>query len=773
MADQNTSSKNRNNQVNLVDILLYLLRYWYWFLLCIGIAVGITYYYYAKTPFVYRSDVTVVIKNPENTQRTVRLENYSNNINNVNITTQILELRSKSLVQNVVEALDVDFDYTIHKGLRDIELYRDSPVWIDLERKDDNLPVFSGRIVLKDASNVALHIDSGKAIEAALGDTISIGGRSAVLRPGKGYSPEWYGKAVQVRKIPTSSAVNAFRSRLRVTQAQSDESILTISLQDYSLERANDFLVMLVEKYNDDAIREKNRIAVQTAAFINERIGIIEEELGDVEKDLAKFKSSQRLMDVDETASGYLSEARVYDTELLGIETRLAMADYIRDYVTKHYNSFDMIPFNTGLDDRNADQAIAKYNELVLTREKLVEASSTESPAVKQVESSMLAMKNNIIGIIDNLKVGLDIRKKDIQKQENASLKKFTAMPSKAREMLSIERQQKIKESLYMFLLNKREENALTQAMVDNNARMIDTAEGSSVPVSPSREKMMILAFLIGILIPAIILLLKLFLDTRVHTRKEIEETISVPFLAEIPLKKKRKNKGGKESLVEYDPNSKGIFTEAFRMMCTNLDFMKPTGTGSAVVSMTSASVSAGKTFVTTNMAACLADAKKKVILLDLDLRKRTLSAHFGLRKHVNGVSNYIYDEAMTLDDVIKKDMIPGVDFIPAGHTPPNPAELLNRPRFETLINDLKKVYDYVILDGVPFNVVADPMVINRVVDMNLYVIRSGQMDRRGLPDVEELYNSGRLNNMAIVLNGSEIVKGYGYGAYGYGEKDD
>ena len=185
MADQNTNSKNRNNQVNLVDILLYLLRYWYWFLLCIGIAVGITYYYYAKTPFVYRSDVTVVIKNPENTQRTVRLENYSNNINNVNITTQILELRSKSLVQNVVEALDVDFDYTIHKGLRDIELYRDSPVWIDLERKDDNLPVFSGRIVLKDASNVALHIDSGKAIEAALGDTISIGGRSAVLRPGK------------------------------------------------------------------------------------------------------------------------------------------------------------------------------------------------------------------------------------------------------------------------------------------------------------------------------------------------------------------------------------------------------------------------------------------------------------------------------------------------------------------------------------------------------------------------------------------------------------
>ena len=275
MADQNTNLKKGGNQVNLVDLLLYLLRYWYWFLLCIGIAVGITYYYYAKTPFTYRSDVTVVIKNPENTQRTVRLENYSNNINNVNITTQILELRSKSLVQGVVEALDVDIDYTVHKGLRDIELYRDS-VWINLERNGDNLPVFSGKFILKDASIVSLHIDGDQSIEAALGDTISIGGRPAILRPGKGYSPEWFGKTVQVRKLPTSSAVNAFRSRLRVTQAPSEESILTISLQDYSLERANDFLVMLVEKYNDDAIREKNRIAVQTAAFINERIGIIE-----------------------------------------------------------------------------------------------------------------------------------------------------------------------------------------------------------------------------------------------------------------------------------------------------------------------------------------------------------------------------------------------------------------------------------------------------------------------------------------------------------------
>ena len=511
MTDQNTNSKKVNNQVNLVDILLYLLRYWYWFLLCVLVAVGITYYYYAKTPFVYRSDATVVIKNPENTQRTVRLENYSNNINNVNITTQVLELRSKSLIKGVVETLDADINYSIRKGLRDIELYHDSPVWIHLERRGDDLPVFSGRLILKDASNVSIRLDGEKPIDAALGDTISLGGRQAVLMPGKGYSSGWYGKTVQIRKIPTSSAVNAFRSRLRVSQADSEESILTLSLQDFSLDRANDFLMTLVEKYNDDAIREKNRIAVQTAEFINERVGIIEEELGDVEKDLARFKSSQRVMDVGETASGYLSEARVYDTELLAIETRLAMADYIRDYITKHYSSYDMIPFNTGLDDHNADQAIAKYNDLVLTREKLVEGSSTESPAVKQVESSMMAMKNNIIGILDNLKVGLDIRKKDIQKQENASLKKFTAMPSKAREMLSIERQQKIKESLYMFLLNKREENALTQAMVDNNARMIDTAEGSPVPVSPSKSKMMILAFLIGMLLPAIILLSKLY----------------------------------------------------------------------------------------------------------------------------------------------------------------------------------------------------------------------------------------------------------------------
>ena len=417
-----------------------------------------------------------------------------------------------------------------------------------------------------------------------------------------------------------------------------------------------------------------------------------------------------------------------------------------------------MIPVNTGLDDARIDNRIAEYNEQINRRSRLIEQSSVESPAVKEVEANLNTIRQNILGYIDNLIISLNMRKEDYAEKEQESMRQFTQMPAKAREMLSIERQQKIKESLYLYLLNKREENALAQSMVDNNARMIDTATSSGSPIYPDRNRTLLLAFLIGLAIPAIILLSILFLDTRVKTRKDLESITKVPFLAEIPLRKlSKKQKSELKNGVYYDPNSKGIFTESMRLMTTNLEFMKPVGADHVVIATTSFSVNAGKTFMDTNLAACLADARKKVIMLDADLRKRTLSSHFGLKHKTNGLSNYLYDESMPLDAVIKKDVIEGVDFIPAGHIPPNPTELLGRERFEAMIEELKTIYDYIIIDSVPVNVVADPYVINRVVDMNLFIVRSGQIDKRIIPELDRLYENGKLKNVALVLNGSVV----------------
>ncbi|MBO6081559.1 MAG: polysaccharide biosynthesis tyrosine autokinase, partial [Bacteroidales bacterium] len=781
----NIQKKNSHNeQINLVDLFFYLLSHWYWFVICAGLALGYAWYKYSKSPLLYQGNVTVIIKDPSNSTRSVRMDNYSNIINTVSMSNEMLQLQSKSMMSEVVRSLDADVNYQVHEKLRDIELYRSSPVRIFFSREEGEDPgSFSIKVTPLDTKTLRLETAAGEVSTIALDDTVALGRGRVVFQPTATYNASAIGKEIRIQKLPVASAAAGFLSRLMIDQEQ---NVLSLSQQDFNIQRACDLLSTLIEKYNEDAIREKNRVAVNTAAFINDRLVIIQDELGAVEDNLAALKSSQRIMNVDEAASRYLNESRTYNAEIVQVETRISLAEYLRDYIQGSAGSYEMIPVNTGLNDSNADNAINQFNELILRREKLVAASSLSSPAVKQIEGNIASLRQNILGIVQNLLTSLNVQRQDLSNQENSSIQKFTAMPAKAKQMLNIERQQQIKEQLYIYLLNKREENALTQAMADNNARMVDAPEGSWAPVYPRRNRMLLLALLVGLLLPAVVLLLSLFLDTKIRSRKEIEELVSVPVLAEIPLdasakkKKKRSHHSKKrkkkkaveeeaESPIVYDPDSKGIFTEALRMMCTNLDFMKPEGVERPVVALTSFAVSAGKTFLTANIARCLADAKKRVILLDLDLRKRTISKAFGLKHKTTGLSNYLYSERVQLEDIIHKDVAEGVDFVPAGHIPPNPTELLSRKRFDELIDELKKDYDYILFDSVPVNVVADPMIISRVVDINLFVLRSGQLDRRIMPQLDELQESGRLKNLAIIFNGSELKRGLGYGAYGYG----
>ena len=781
MAQQIKRGKD-DSSINLVDLFFYLLNHWYWFALCILLACGYAYYKYSKTPFTYRADATVIIKDPSNSRSTARLDNYSNLINSFDMSNEILQLKSQQLMKEVVKTLDADVSYSVRDRLRFIELFNVTPVRMHFERNEDNFRSFSARVTPLSKTQIKLsdcvYFPENPTI--TLGDTLFVNNTPLVFQATTAFNDDAIGKEFTIWKSPLENAANAYRSRLSIKEDEG--TILRMFILDYSPMRAAEILNTLVEKYNEDAILEKNRIAINTATFINERLIIIQEELGDVENSLARFKSAERIMSVDQTASEYLTESRGYNAEIVKVETRISLANYLRDYIQASFSTYDMIPVNTGLDDSKTDQGVAYYNELIQKREKLVEASSTESPAVKQIEAQLQTQRQNILGTIDNLLLSLNVQRNDLSGRERESLRKFTAMPAKAREMLSIERQQKIKESLYLFLLNKREENALTQAMVDNNARMIDSSFSSGAPISPNRNKMLLLAFLIGLMVPAVILLSILFLDNRVKTRKDVEEAISVPFLSEIPKRTlKRSEKDKFKNGVLYDPTSKGVFTEAMRLMSTNLDFMRPEGVDHAVVATTSFSVSAGKTFITTNLAACMADAGKKVIIVDVDLRKRTISGSFGLKHKTSGLSNYLYDETVGLDEIIRKGVMEGVDLIPAGHVPPNPTALLSRKRFDKLIDDLRQAYDYVLLDSVPVNVVADPVIIDRVVDMNLFILRSGQIDRRILPELDSIHDSGRLKNLAVVLNGSELKRsyggygyGYGYGfgyGYGYGEK--
>jgi capsular exopolysaccharide synthesis family protein len=776
---KNTAKKvTRNEQVNLVDLFYYLIGNWYWFLLAILASLVVAYVRYARMPFVYSSTVTAIIKNPNEDIRTVRMETYDRMINNVSVSNEELQLRSVSLMTEVVKALDADVDYLDRIKVRDVELYTSlSPVRMAFDRENEDPGVFEVTVMPLDAHTIRLHTEEGSK-SVALGDTISLGSGRVVFLPTARYNPECYGQLIRVRKYSVATAANRYISRLHITD---DEQILHLTEYDLNAQRAADIVNMLVVKYNEAAIREKNRVAVNTERFINERLAIIEQELGSVEGGMAAFKSSNQLMSVDQAASMYLGDSRNYSAELVEIETRLALSGYLKDYVVRSADNFQMIPANMGINDPNVDMMVTQYNDQILRREKLVAASSPESPAVRQADASLNTLRSNILGLIQNLQTSLEIQKRDLSERERAAIQKFSTMPTKERQMLEFERQQSIKQELYLYLLNKREENAISQAMADDNIRVVDPGWANYTPTSPQRMKIIALAILIGLLIPAAILIARLFLDTKIRTRKEIEENIDVPFLAEIPLNKEYKHiifKSGKHrhgsdrpSPFVYDPNSHSVFTEAMRMMCTNISFLDPDSKLPMVIATTSYSSSSGKTFITANMAACLADAQKRVVLIDTDMRKRSMSSAFDLKHKTLGLSNYLYDLDVTLDDILHKDARPGIDFIPAGPTPPNPTELLARPRLDELINQLRESYDYILLDGVPIQMLADPLVMNRVVDTNLFILRSGQLDRRILPQLDELNEKRHLHNMAIVFNGPQVKRrhGYGFGSYGYG----
>lgn len=774
------NSMNKNEQgVNLIDLLVYLASKWKWFLLSVLICVGFAWYKYASTPLVYFGKATVIIKDPSNKTSSAGLDRYDNFINKVNVANEILQFRSKKLMREVVQRLHADVSYQIKDGLRYNELYTLAPVTVSFpDATSEQAWAFDVKITGENSVVLSDFSSNEKQEEypVTLNDTVSLSMGRVVVSPTNFYGKAWLEKTIKVRKSPVDAVAAYYLGAMGIRQEEEESSILTLSVKDASSARAEDMLNMLVNVYNEEAIKDKNQVAVNTANFINDRLIIIGRELGDVESDLESFKRENQVVDISSSASMYMGESQKYGTDAMELETQLRLAKYIKEYLTDPKKDTDLIPANTGINDMNIENQISLYNATKLKRDHLIADSSDKNPVVEELNNSLRAMKQSIIRAVDNMIVSLNVKRNDAQSREQQAQSRVAAIPTKQRQMLSIERQQKIKESLYLFLLNRREENALSQAMVDNNARVIDSAEATDFPISPNRNKILLLGFVIGIALPGAVFLMILFMDTRVHNRKDIVKAVSLPFLGEIPFDKKVADKPhsrGKQNL-SVQAQGDDIVSEAFRILRTNMGFMARKDRAMQVITFTSFTVGSGKTFISRNLAMSLVYAKKKVIVMDLDIRKGTLSRHLG--KHVKGMTNFLSDNTVGIDDIIQKT--DSFDMIASGTVAPNPAELLMDERLDELVAELRKRYDYIIVDNVPVGLVADATIINRIVDLTVFVVRAGKLDRRMLPEIELLYQEKKLNNMAIVLNGASLHHGYGYGygygsgyGYGYGEK--
>ena len=758
---QTNSTNGRNDQdINIIDILMFLLSKCKWLVISFIVFGGLAWFHYARTPKTYFRSATVIIKDPSNKISSAGLDRYDNYINKVNVANEILQFRSKKLMRDVVSRVSADIDYKVKEGLQMTELYKKSPVSVRFLETTPEMhlnmvvtPLDSSKVMVSDFGSD----ESDKKWTVPMKDTVNIEGVKLVVAPTNYYTDSWKGEHIHITKNPMSSVVGYFISSLGIRQEEDEASILTLSLKDRSAARAEDVLNMLISVYNEEAINDKNQVAINTAEFINERLIIIESELGGVESHLESFKRENRIVDIATTAGMYVGESQKYNTNVMELETQLRLATYIKDYLTDPTREIDLIPANTGISDMNIESQIAQYNTIKLRRDKLIEDSSEKNPVVEELNTSLRAMKQSIIRAVDNMIVSINVRRNDAQSRESQAQSRVSSIPTKERQMLSIERQQKIKESLYLFLLNKREENALSQAMVDNNARVIDGASGPNAPIAPNRNKIMLLGLLLGLAFPGVIFLMIMFLDTRIRTKKDIQGKVTAPFLGVIP---------------EQDKENENLTSEAFKIVRTNMSFLSRKDRKIQVIMCTSFSSGDGKTFVSLNLANSFISARKKVVLVDLDIRKGTLTAHFSKHSHhhAQGVTNYLADTDLRLDDIISSDTgVEGLDLIPSGSIAPNPAELLMDERLDEMFKELRNRYDVIITDSVPVGLVADATIANRVADLTLFVVRAGRLDRRQLPDIEAMYQERKLTNMSLLLNGADFHHhGYGYG-YGYG----
>ena len=641
---QSNSQSNKNEQgVNLVDLSVYLLSKWKWFVLSVLVFGGLAWYHYATSPLVFFRSVTVIIKDPSNKTSTAGLDRYDNYINKVNVANEILQFRSKRLMREVVQRLHADVDYRMEKGLRTDELYNLSPVSVSFinvmpERR------ISFAVTPRGGNTVTLSAFEGlpsakESYDVRLNDTLKVGDERILVTGTDHWGKSWTGREIRVTKNPLNAVAGRFQGSMGIRQEEDESSILVLSLKDASPRRAEDVLNTLVNVYNEEAINDKNQVAVNTSEFINERLIIIERELGGVETELESFKQHNQVMDIGSLAGRYTGEEQAYSADAQQQETQLRLARFIKDYLTDPTRERDLIPSGTGISDAGIEGQISQYNALKLKRDKLIDDSSDSNPVVEELNNTIHALRQSIIRAVDNMIVGINMKRNDARSRQAQAQARFTTVPTKEREMLSIERQQKIKESLYMFLLNRREENALSQAMADNNARTIDSVDGPAGPVSPVRNRILLLGVLVGLAVPGVVFLMILFMDTRVHSRRDLKGAVSIPFLGEIPQDREAARTG-----VAKDGED-GMLSESFRILRTNMAFMAKKDRPMQVITFTSFNEGAGKTFISRNLAMSLVLTKKKVVLVDLDIRKGTLSRHF--HKHPAGVTNFLADNSI------------------------------------------------------------------------------------------------------------------------------
>ncbi len=761
-----STPKSNISSFDIKSILDIYLSKWRWIVAGVMIALAIAFFKLRYATYKYQVQATIKLKSEDDSEGLQRLQAVQEGLytqNHTDILDEIETLKSRKLIQRVAKDLSLNTKLFAVGKIGVSQLYKNPPLNISFFATDSIIKKVDTSFTIEIQSATEFKVideeESNDQIIYEFGSKINTSFGGLVITPNSENGILKTKSNILIKIVPIEKIVSDLKGAITISPSHLNSSILKLGLQDAVKAKGEDILNSLIDKYNESVKEGKQLNTKNTSDFINNRLNALTIELSEFDLSAETVKQTNRLTDLGAQSAIYLQGEREIEANLAETNAQIQRVEYISDYLKENSGAGERIPSNIGIADNAYNETSRRINELVEQRNKILKSSTEKNPTVVNLDDQITGLKNSLNQSINSIKSSNEIRRSSLIEEERKLSGRIYSAPKKERQSRDITRQQNIKESLYLYLLEKREESAIAQGITTSNAQIIDPAFSSIDPVTPKKNITYLIALIFGGIIPIGFIYMLDLLNSKVANKSDVFNVLDAPFLGDIPHTKK---KGTLVKQVDYSP-----LAESFRMVRTNIDFMLAAlpDTRAKVLFVTSTTSKEGKSHTAINLASSLSFSNKKVLIIETDIRMPKANAYLKMKMKELGLTDFIGNPKLKIGDVLTAhETNPNLHLISSGTVPPNPAELLMSDRMGVLFNEVSNMYDYIIVDTAAVGLVTDTLLISKYADMFVYVIRVGYLDKGQLSVAQTMYDQNRLPNMAILLNDMKSKKGYGYG---------